>query len=243
MHLIAVETAADTADVIADLVEQRQPRTLGVATGSSPEHAYRELVRRRTLARDTILYLVDEYVGLPRDSPFSYRATIATQLADPRGGLQIVGPDVHAARLTASALNYEDELRRLGGVDMQLLGIGRNGHIGFNEPGTPFSSRTRVATLSNVTRSDNARFFPSPNDVPTRCITQGLATISMANFIIIIATGYAKAAAVDALLTRPPGPSLPASALLEHPHAVLIADSAARSLLSLTDSHSHSEQQ
>lgn len=240
MELIAVDTAADTAEVIVELVAVRSPRHLGVATGSSPEPTYRELVRRRVLHPDTKLYLVDEYVGLPHGSPSSYRATISRQLADPSGGLRIVGPDVHRDDLATAADDYEQMLHDIGGVDLQLLGIGRNGHIGFNEPATPFSSRTRVAQLSADTRSDNARFFTSPLDVPTRCITQGLATISTATEIILIATGHAKAAAVAALLTRAPTPALPASALLGHPGVVLVADSGARSLLQ--DSYSHSEQ-
>ena len=256
MQLIAVETAVDTAEVIVEIVAMRSPRRLGVATGSSPEPIYRELVRRRVLQPETELYLVDEYVGLPDRSPASYRATIAHQLADPCGGLRIVGPNVHAADLTAAAADYEQTLHDIGGVDLQLLGIGRNGHIGFNEPGTPFSSRTRVANLSDSTRIDNARFFTSLSDVPTRCITQGLATISTAIEIILIATGQAKAAAVAALLTRPPETTLPVSALLAHPQVVLVADAGARSLLhdelgpiavtsahrSLPDFHSHSEQ-
>ena len=256
MQLIAVETAADTAGVIVEIVTARAPHRLGVATGSSPEPTYRELVRRRVLEPETELYLVDEYVGLADCSPASYRATIAYALADPCGGLRIVGPDVHRDDLPAAAAEYEQALQDFGGVDLQLLGIGRNGHVGFNEPGTPFSSRTRVAHLSDTTRLDNARFFMSLSEVPTRCITQGLATISTAKAIILIATGQAKANAVAALLTRPPEPALPASALLAHPHLVLVADAAARSLLheelwpigatrahrSMPDFYSHSEQ-
>ncbi len=231
MEIVAVETAVDTADVIVEILAARSPRHLGVATGSSPEPTYRELVRRRVLQPETELYLVDEYVGLPDGSPASYRATIAQQLADPCGGLRIVGPDVHRDDLDAAAADYEQTLHDIGGVDLQLLGIGRNGHIGFNEPGTPFSSRTRVASLSDSTRIDNARFFTSLSDVPTRCITQGLATISSATEIILIATGQAKAAAVAALLTRPRDTTLPVGALLRHPRVVLVADAGARSLL------------
>lgn len=241
MDLIAVETPADTADVIAEILAARSPHHLGVATGSSPEPTYRELVHRRALPPDTELYLVDEYIGLPAGSPSSYRATIAHQLAGPCGGLRILGPDVHRDDLDAAAHDYEQLLADIGGVDLQLLGIGRNGHIGFNEPGTPFSSRTRVSELSADTRADNARFFSSPLTVPTRCITQGLATISTATEIILIATGHAKARAVAALLTGEPTPALPASALLTHPRVVLVADAGARGLVQ--DSYSHSEQQ
>jgi glucosamine-6-phosphate deaminase len=231
MQLIAVESAADTAEVIVEIVTERPPRRLGVATGSSPEPTFRALARAQALPPQTELYLVDEYVGLAPDSPASYRRTIEDQLANPCGGLRVIGPDVDRDDLTAAADEYERLLRDVGGVDLQLLGIGRNGHIGFNEPGTPFSSRTRVAALSETTRRDNARFFASLGEVPTRCITQGLSTIATAKEIVLIAIGQTKAAAVAALLTRPPGPALPASSLLAHPNVVLVADAAARSLL------------
>jgi glucosamine-6-phosphate deaminase len=233
MQLIAVESAAGTAQVILDIVGNRPPRRLGVATGTSPEPTFRALARRQALPPETELYLVDEYIGLAAGSPASYRRTIEDQLAGPCGGLRVIGPDVHRDDLTAAADEYEQRLRDVGGVDLQLLGIGRNGHIGFNEPGTPFSSRTRVAVLSETTRRDNVRFFASLDEVPTRCITQGLATIATAKEIVLIATGQAKAAAVAALLTRPPGQDLPASSLLAHPRAILVADAAARSLLDI----------
>ncbi len=231
MQLLAVDGAHDTAGPIADIVDDRRPGSLGVATGSSPEPTYRELIRRGSMSTDTDLYLVDEYLGLAPGNPLSYRAVIAAQLAEPCGGLRIIGPDVHARDPDAAAVGYEDVLGSIGGVDLQLLGIGRNGHIGFNEPGTPFSSRTRVAALSTATRIDNARFFTSLADVPTRCITQGLATIMMAAEIVLIATGAAKASALATLLTRPPHVDVPASALLAHPNVTLVADRAARSLV------------
>jgi glucosamine-6-phosphate deaminase len=231
MQLTPVESAADTAEVIVEIVTERPPRRLGVATGSSPVPTFRTLARLQALPRHTELYLVDEYVGLAPDSPARYRRAIEDQLAGPCGGLRVIGPDVDRDDLTAAADEYEQRLRDVGGVDLQLLGIGRNGHIGFNEPGTPFASRTRVAVLSETTRRDNARFFGSLEAVPTRCITQGLATIATAKKIVLIATGEAKAAAVAALLTRPPGPALPASSLLAHPQAILVADAAALSLL------------
>lgn len=229
MRLVALEHADVAAEHIADLIAIRRPNALGVATGSSPEPTYRQLVERGALHPSTELYLVDEYIGLPRGSAHTYRAVIAAQLADPLGGLRIIGPDVELDDLDAAASDYERRLGAIGGVDLQLLGIGRNGHIGFNEPGTSFSSRTRVAALAPQTRVDNARFFANPDDVPSRSITQGLATILTAHEIIVIATGTAKAAAVAALLTRPPAASLPASVLLAHPHVTLVADSAARS--------------
>lgn len=229
MRLVAVDHADDAAELIADLIADRRPDSFGVATGSSPEATYRRLVERHALNASAQLYLVDEYIGLPPGSKMAYRAVIHAQLAEPLGGLRIVGPDVDSDDVDAAATDYECLLATLGGVDLQLLGVGRNGHIGFNEPGTPFSSRTRVAVLAPQTREDNARFFADPDGVPARCITQGLATILTAHEIIVIATGAAKSAAVAALLTQPPAVSLPASALLAHPRVTLVADRAARS--------------
>jgi glucosamine-6-phosphate deaminase len=109
-------------------------------------------------------------------------------------------------------------------VDVQLLGIGRNGHLGFNEPGSPFGSRTRVARLSGTTRADNARFFPRPEDVPTHCLTQGLGTILEASRLVLVASGSHKAAAVAAAVEGPVTESCPASVLQRHDRATVIAD-------------------
>ena len=157
MRLIVVNTAFDTGRVVARLVGDHRPRVLGVATGSSPEPAYRELVRRSELAPSTVLCLLDEYVGLAPGSAHRYRSQIESQLGGPLGALRIEGPDVDCADLPSAAAAYEQTLDDLGGVDVQILGVGRNGHIGFNEPGTSFSSRTHVAT----TPGSSARWLRS----------------------------------------------------------------------------------
>ena len=122
---------------------------------------------------------LDEYVGIPASDPASYHAFIRREIASPLGlrSEHVLVPDGNAADLTAACVAFEGGIRSLGGVGIQLLGIGRNGHVGFNEPGSRFGSRTRVARLSATTRADNARFFPRPEDVPTHCLTQGLGTI------------------------------------------------------------------
>ena len=231
MQLIVVDTPFDTGSVVAGLVGDHRPRVLGVATGSSPEPAYRELVRRGELASTTVLCLLDEYIGLAPGSAHRYRAQIERQLGGPMGALRIEAPDVDRADLPSAAAAYEQAIEDLGGVDVQILGVGRNGHIGFNEPGTSFSSRTHVTTLAVETRHDNARFFGSLAAVPTYSITQGPRTIMRAHTIVLVAAGSAKAVAVESLFTRPPSIDLPASVLQFHREVIVVADRAACRLL------------
>ena len=143
---------------------------------------YRALVSARADGLDfsqVRCVALDEYVGIPASDPASYHSFIRREIADP---LELrpttcSSPTGTPPTWTAACVAFEDGIRSLGGVGIQLLGIGRNGHVGFNEPGSPFGSRTRVARLSETTRADNARFFARPEDVPTHCLTQGLGTI------------------------------------------------------------------
>ena len=209
---------------MARLVGDAAPAVLGVATGSSPEPAYRELVAARGLATSTHLCLLDEYVGLPHNHPQRYRQVIQRELAGPLGIEQVHAPDVDADDLDEAAAEYERLLDELGGVDVQLLGIGRNGHIGFNEPGTFFNSVTHVATLTATTRNDNARFFDHPGDVPHKVITQGLATISRARSLVLIATGASKRRAVNQLVSGEVSTLCPATSLSNHPELTIVGD-------------------
>ena len=229
MRVLECVDEVGVAHAAAALIAERRPGVLGVATGSSPLATYRELVHTRSLPDDVQLCLLDEYVGLAPQDPLRYRAAIVEQLAAPMGltDRQVHAPDVDSVDLDVAAEHYEQLLRDLGGVDVQVLGIGRNGHIGFNEPGTSFDSRTHVATLHDATRVDNGRFFPSLAHVPRTVITQGLATIADARSIILIATGAAKNAAITALVTRRPSRRVPASVLLDHPDLTVIGDHAA----------------
>ena len=217
------------ARVSAALIAERRPHVLGVATGSTPVLTYHELVRARSLPADVHLCLLDEYVGLAPEDPRRYRAVIVEQLAAPLGlpDHHVHAPDVDSDDLDLAADQYEQLLRDLGGVDVQILGIGRNGHIGFNEPGTAIESRTHVGFLHEATRLDNARFFAGPERVPHKVVTQGLATIADARSIILIATGAAKNEAMTALVTRRKSPLVPASGLFDHPDLTVIGDHAA----------------
>jgi glucosamine-6-phosphate deaminase len=229
------------ASAIAGLVRRKPDAVLGLATGSSPLPVYAELAR---LAADGGLslrhcraFLLDEYVGLPPGHPQSYRAVVEREVLSrldmPPGSVH--APDGNAADLTAACADYEAAIRRSGGIDLQLLGIGADGHIGFNEPCSSLGSRTRVKTLTAQTRADNARFFDSPDDVPRHGLTPGVATILEARHAILLASGTGKAAAVGRAVEGPLSSFVPASALQLHPHATVVVDEPAAAQLQLAD--------
>jgi glucosamine-6-phosphate deaminase len=214
---------------------ERAP-VIGLATGSSPLGLYRELGRavaegRADFSR-ALGFALDEYVGLPPGHPEGYRQVLLREVCDVIGlpAERLAVPDgsgTDLAALTAAAGDYEGRIRDAGGVDVQVLGIGANGHLGFNEPGSAMASRTRVKRLSARTRRDNARFFTDLTDVPTHCVTQGLGTILDARRLVLVATGDAKADAVAAALEGPITASVPASILQWHADTVVCLDEAA----------------
>src|SRR5690606_20603291 len=204
-EVIIVEDAAAAGEHVAALIERliagNPQAVLGVATGSTPLSTYRALAARRLDLSRASAFALDEYIGLPAGHPQSYRAVIEREVVAPLGldptrvhvpgdGLG-VAPD--AEQLDAAGERYERDIRDAGGVDLQLLGVGATGHIGFNEPGSSLASLTRVKTLMHQTRLDNARFFDSIDDVPRHCITQGLGTILRARHLVLLAFGEHKA--------------------------------------------------
>ncbi|WP_375000256.1 glucosamine-6-phosphate deaminase [Aeromicrobium sp. CTD01-1L150] len=244
MEIVVAEDPQDCAARVADIVTatiSQGGRALGLATGSSPLAVYTELIRRHreeglSFAGATAA-LLDEYVGLPPDHPRSYRRIIRevfTQHVD-IDDADVLSPDGSTGDAFAAAASYEQVLKERGPVDVQLLGIGTNGHLGFNEPTSSLRSRTRVKTLTSQTRRDNARFFDRPDDVPLHVITQGLGTISDARRLVLIATGEHKAAAVAAAVEGPLSARCPASVLQLHPAATVVVDGAAASRLELID--------
>ena len=195
---------------------------LGVATGSTPEAVYATLAARGVDAGSATAFALDEYVGLADGDERSYEATLWRLLGRPLG----LGEDrlhVPSARGDGPA-EYERRIRAAGGVDLQLLGIGTNGHIGFNEPGSSFDTRTRVVELAASTRRDNARFFADAAEVPRSAVTQGIATILDARRLVLLAFGSAKAPAVRRALTGPVGVDSPASALRQHRDVLVLLD-------------------
>lgn len=238
----AGEIAVVAADVIESLVRRKPAAVLGLATGSTPLPAYQELTRRHQAGTGpsyaaVTCFNLDEYVGLPVGHEQSYRATIARELTDGLGisPAQVNGPDPSPAGLSTAGERYEALIKAAGGVDVQLLGIGSDGHLAFNEPGSSLASRTRIKTLTAQTRKDNARFFGSPDEVPTHVLTQGLGTILEARHLLLIATGEGKAAAAAAAVEGPVSASCPASVLQLHPHVTVLLDQAAASRLDRLD--------
>jgi glucosamine-6-phosphate deaminase len=233
MDVVVVGDREVLGRLVASLVLEGlrvDPRlVLGVATGSSVMTTYRALIEARDEGTDFSrmrCVALDEYVGLHEVDPRSYHAFVRREIAEPLGvhPENVVVPDGSAPDLTMACAAFEGAIRRVGGVGIQLLGIGRNGHVGFNEPGSAFGSRTRLSLLSATTRADNARFFPRPEDVPTHCLTQGLGTIFGASSIVLVASGSHKAAAVAAAVEGPPTEAWPASILQLHPSATVVVD-------------------
>lgn len=227
------------ATEIAELIARRPDAVLGLATGSTPLSVYLAL-RRQLAGRDLSQvrgFALDEYVGLDPAHPESYRSVITREVIEPLGldPQRIQVPNGATQTIEHAGADYEAAIAEAGGVDLQILGIGTDGHIGFNEPGSSFASQTRVKTLTEQTREDNARFFDSIDDVPRHCITQGLGTILRARHLVLLAFGEGKAQAVADAVEGPLAAILPGSAIQLHPHATVVVDEAAASKLKLAD--------
>ncbi len=223
------------ADSIVGLIRSVPDAVLGLATGSTPLALYRALAAK-IAATDLDVsrvrgFALDEYVGLPPGHPESYRAVITREVVEPLGldPERIHVPNGSLDGIQHAGADYENAIVAAGGVDVQILGIGTDGHLGFNEPGSSFASLTRVKTLTEQTRRDNARFFASAADVPVHCITQGLGTILRARHLILLAFGESKADAVAGAVEGPVSASNPGSAIQLHPHATVLVDVAAAS--------------
>ena len=229
--------ACEAADIVERFVTQSRPASLGLATGVTMEALFAELARRHREQGLSFAhvdaYLLDEYVGLDPCDPNAFRMVAHRLLACgvdlPVGALH--GPNPHADDLDAECDRYEQEVRA-SSIGLQLLGIGSNGHIAFNEPGSVLASTTRVVELGEQTRADNARFFPEGRLPPAWAITQGIATILAAAEILLIACGTHKAEAVARALEGPVTPSVPASALQLHSTVTVVLDALAASRLS-----------
>lgn len=240
MEIVILPTSTDVARAAADSIEQQvrsSPTVLGLATGSTPLGVYRELIGRHRNGglsfAGTQAFLLDEYVGLPSTHPQSYHSVIREEFVDSVDFTPgaVHGLDGVAADLEAEAARYEAAIAASGGVDIQILGIGTDGHVGFNEPMSSLASRTRIKTLTQQTRRDNARFFADPAAVPDHVLTQGLGTIREARHLLLLAMGEAKAEAIAAAVEGPVAALCPASALQLHPHVTVMVDEAAASRL------------
>ncbi len=227
------------AGEIAGLIRRDPEVVLGLATGSTPLPVYEALPAALAGADVSRVrgFALDEYVGIDPAHPESYRNVITREVVEPLGlsPERIRTPNGAVDTIEHAGEDYEAAIAAAGGVELQILGIGTDGHIGFNEPGSSFASRTRVKTLTAQTRRDNARFFDSIDEVPMHCITQGLGTILSARHLVLLAFGEGKAAAVAGAVEGPVSASCPGSAIQLHPRATVVVDEAAASRLERAD--------
>lgn len=227
----------EAARQVADLIAEKPDCVLGLATGSTPLGLYKNLIRLHQeegldFSRVTTFNL-DEYVGLPKDHAQSYYYFMKENLF---GHLNINPKAIHipdgmAQDIERECLAYEEKIAEAGGVDLQILGIGSNGHIAFNEPLSSLGSRTRIKTLTEKTRRDNARFFNSMDEVPKYAITMGVGTIMDSRSIILLANGKGKAEAIAKTVEGPISAMVPATIVQMHRNAVVMVDRDAASRL------------
>lgn len=242
MEVIIKEAPEDmsklSAELIAEVVRRKPRAVLGLATGSTPLGTYKELIRlHKEEGLDfsrVVTFNLDEYVGLAHEHPQSYHYFMWENLFK---HININAKNVHIPDGTAKDIPafcrwYEEQIVKAGGLDLQLLGIGGNGHIAFNEPGSSLGSRTRVKTLDEKTRQDNARFFRNMNEVPKYAITMGIGTIMDARQLILLAAGSGKAEAIAKTCEGPITAIVPATIVQLHPKATIIVDKAASTKLS-----------
>ena len=228
----AAAVAAAVADHIARAARQKPTLTLGLATGNTFRDVYAELIDRFRAGEFSLsqarAFNLDEYVGLPHDHPGTFATYMQHHLFDhvdfAPGNARL--PDVSAGDIEAACAAYEAAIKAAGGIDLQLLGIGRNGHIGFNEPGSPFDSRTREVPLTQSTRTANAVDFPPGEMPPPMSVTMGIGTILEAREIVLAATGAHKAEALHQAFHAPESVDCPASALHRHGNVHIYRDRA-----------------
>lgn len=244
----SLEAGNIAASIITARIRANHTTVLGLATGSTPLSTYAALARTVRDERIDVSgvrgFALDEYLRVAPHHAQSYRSVITREVVVPVGldpdrvfTPRGTGPDVGLA-----GAEYEAMITGAGGIDLQILGIGSNGHIGFNEPGSSLASTTRIKALTEQTRRDNARFFDHPDDVPTHCITQGLGTILRARHLVLLAFGAQKAQAVAAALEGPVSSAVPGSVVQQHPQATVIVDEDAAQALAHSDYYRHAWQ-
>lgn len=232
------EAVADTAfELVLSALKAKPNLVLGLATGNTPLALYRRLREARLDLRKVRFFNLDELVGLGPEDPLSFHHFLRKNLLD---GLKVTPGNVRLLRgdvgdLEKAAAAYEAAIRKAGGIDLQILGIGRNGHIGFNEPGSSLGSRTRPKTLEAQTLEDYARGFPAAKAVPRFSVTMGIGTILEARRLLMLATGSSKAEPIRRIVEGPVTSETPGSALQLHPQAHVVLDEAAGAGLSRRD--------
>ncbi|MEH7238756.1 glucosamine-6-phosphate deaminase [Bacillus sp. JJ1562] len=241
MKVVAVkdfkEMSQLAAAMISHQVKEKPNSVLGLATGGTVVGTYEELIKdhgqNKTSYENIQTVNLDEYLGIDKDHPNSYHHFMMENLFS---NININQENIHIPNGLAN--NYEEEGQKyekvisdLGGVDLQLLGIGVNGHIGFNEPGTPFNSVTHVVELEESTRQANLRFFNSIEEVPTHAVTMGISTIMNSRKILLLVSGKTKAEILEKVINEDITETIPATVLKNHPDVTIIADEEALSLV------------
>lgn len=225
------EAIKKVAEMVIEKIQSEPSAVIGLATGRTMEPVYAEVARTENLKLDkTFFFMLDEYAGLPEDHPSSFKHYIKTHLADPLGidHSQFAFPPAHHPD---GPQHYEEALKESGGIDLQLLGIGRNGHVGFNEPGSTKNSRTRFVTLTEETINANRDQFT--DIVPSKALSMGIGTILESKSLVMLVTGKSKADAIKYLLNHHDDPDCPATFLKDHPHFTLVLDPDAASKINL----------
>lgn len=237
MHIIKVKDYEEMSEkacaLLVEKMNQLENPVFGLATGSTPEGLYQRLIEKYSQNhisfKNVTTFNLDEYVGIAKNDPNSYNYFMNEKLfkhvdisAD-----QTNLPNGVAKDLDKECRDYEERISKVGHVDVQILGIGVNGHIGFNEPGTSFTSRTQIVELDESTRNANVRYFDSMDEVPTKAITMGIESIMESKEIVLLVSGEPKAEAVAHLINGDIKEDFPASILQQHDHVTIIADEAA----------------
>ena len=235
MQIIRVANAEEGGKKAFELIKEGMnngAKVLGLATGSTPETLYKEMTASDVDFTEMTSVNLDEYVGLGGEDEQSYRYFMNKHLFDKKPFKETFVPNGKAEDLDAASAEYE-KIIDAHPVDIQILGIGQNGHIGFNEPGTPFEELTHIVDLTENTREANARFFDNDiNKVPTQAISMGIGTIMKSKKVLLVANGENKADAVKAMIEGPIDTACAASALQNHADVVVVLDEAAASKLS-----------
>lgn len=226
-----------TTEVASKLHERlRQGGSFGFPTGRTMDPIYARLVelhKQKPVRVDAIhAFMVDEYWGLDQQDPRSYHAYLHERVFAPLGIKHIHGLNIPGSDPKVSAAQYEESIRKVGGIDLQLLGLGQNGHIGFNEPGSAKDSHTRLVEIADATREANASLFNSKSEVPTHALSIGVGTIMAAKEVWIIASGSSKASIVAKVVSTQPTPDIPATFLRAHSKCTMFLDPAAAVQLS-----------
>ncbi|MBS4218942.1 glucosamine-6-phosphate deaminase [Bacillus sp. FJAT-49711] len=234
MEIIVVKNDQEGSEKAFDIIkaglENGKIKTLGLATGGTPLKLYAKMREAKLDVSDVSTTNLDEYVGLPADSPQSYNYYMEQELFNSLHFKETFLPNGMAEDLDAECERYEQILNDHP-VDLQVLGIGTNAHIGFNEPGTSFDAKTHVVELTQETKAANKRYFEKEEDVPTHAVSMGIASIMAVKQVVLLAFGESKADAIQQMVEGPVTEDCPASVLQNHPNVTIIADEAAASKL------------